>query len=205
MSIRTCAGSPGARTACLALALTLLGWAQPARASSLPRADFGSQPILGIGVGGNQSWQAGGSLSADFPLNDSLMLGASAASSLGGALNYDVRGMYRFVVGTRSTGPSIAAVVGLWGQPGLPYFQTSLGAAPFIGFAMAYPITDRFTARLDLSYAPFFDYAHASQSLVFLGGPPSSGLEVGYKVAPNLEATLGLNGRGDFLGANFQF
>lgn len=188
----------------LALALALLP-CLPAAASSLPRADIGSRPVLGIGVGGNQSLQAGGSLSLDVPVTDAIAIGGSASSTFAGGLDYDVRGMYRFILGASSTGPSISAILGLWGQPGLSGFQTGFGAAPYLGFGLAYPINEKFTVRLDLAYAPFFDYAHANETLVFLGGPPSSGVEVGYHITKNFEATLGLNGRGDLIGASYTF
>jgi hypothetical protein len=189
----------------LALATLCMPFSLPVWASSLPRVDFGTRPLIGLGFGSNQTLQAGGSLSIDVPVNESFMLGGAAASTFGGGLNYDVRGVYRFIVGAQGSGPSIAAIVGLWGQPGLASFQTTFGAAPFVGFGMAYPITDRFTARLDLAYAPFFDYASANETFVFLGGPPTSGVEVGYRLMSNLEATLGINGRGDFLGASYTF
>jgi hypothetical protein len=187
----------------LALALAMLP-AGGALASSLPRADFGDRPILGVGLGGNQSWSAGGSLAIDVPVWNGLALGGALNTSLGGSFGYDLRAAYRFVEGSQFT-PAIAAIAGAWGAPGATGFTNSLGVAPYLGFALAYPITDRFNARLDLTYAPFYRYAGAGETLVFLGGPPSSGLEVGYKVLPNLEATLGINGRGDFLGANYSF
>jgi hypothetical protein len=185
-------------------ALAAIAPTAPALASSLPRADFGDRPTVSLGLGGNQAWSAGGSLAVDLPVWDSLALGGAVGTSLAGGLNYDLRAAYRFVSAGQYT-PAVAAVVGAWGAPGQPNFTSSLGVAPYIGFALAYPINERFNIRLDLTYATFYNYAAAGETLLFLGGPPSSGLEVGYKLLPNLEATLGINGRGDFLGANYSF
>jgi hypothetical protein len=143
-------------------------------------------------------------LAVDLPVWSSLAVGGAVGTTLAGGTNFDLRAAYRFVEGSQLT-PAIAAIVGAWGAPGQAGFSSSLGVAPYVGFALAYPITDRFNARLDLTYAAFYDYSRAGETLLFLGGPPASGLEVGYKILPNLEATLGINGRGDFLGANYNF
>ncbi|MDB5096869.1 MAG: hypothetical protein JWM80_1290 [Cyanobacteria bacterium RYN_339] len=187
----------------LALALAVLP-ATEALASSLPRADFGDRPILGVGLGGNRTWSAGGSLALDMPVYPGLALGGALNTTLAGGLNYDLRGTYRFVDGSQLT-PAVAAIAGVWGAPGLAGFSSPLGVAPYLGFALAYPINDRINLRLDLTYAALYDYAKGGETLLFLGGPPSSGLEVGYKFLPNVEATLGINGRGDFVGANLSF
>lgn len=183
--------------------IAALAVAGPAAASSLPRVDFGTEPIVGLGLGVNQGLSAGGSLSLDVPVGTRWMAGASVGSSLARSITYDVRAIYRLVDGGPET-PAIGAIVGLWGAPGAPGFQFPLGVAPLVGFGLAYTINEQFDVRLNLSYSPFFNYG-SGEFLTFIGGPPLAGLEVGYQLSPGLEATLGINGRGDFLGLAYTF
>ena len=183
--------------------LSALAVAAPAAASSLPRVDFGTEPILGLGLGANQGLSVGGSLSLDVPLGTRWMAGASVGSSLARSITYDVRAVYRLVDGGPET-PAIGVIVGLWGAPGAPGFQLPGGVAPLVGFGLGYSINDQFDVRLNLSYSPFFNYG-SGEFLTFIGGPPLAGLEVGYRLAPGLEATLGINGRGDFVGLAYTF
>lgn len=176
----------------------------PAEASSLPRVDFDTSPSVGLGFGANQSLQAGGSLSIDVPVASQLLVGGAVSSSIVGSLVYDVRALYRLVEAVPGESPAIAGMVGVWGAPGAARFQLPGQFAPLIGFGLAYPINEQFDVRLNLAYSPFFTYG-ASEFLGFIGGPPGSGIEVGYQVTPNLEATLGINGRGDLLGLNMTF
>lgn len=176
----------------------------PAEASSLPRVDFGTSPTVGLGFGANQALQAGGSLSVDVPLFGDALVGGALSSTVLGTLVYDVRALYRIVDGASGEGPSIAGMIGLWGSPGATAFQLPGQFAPMIGFGMAYAINAQFDVRLNLAYSPFFRYG-ASEFLGFVGGPPGSGIEVGYQLTPAMEATLGINGRGDLLGLNMTF
>lgn len=183
----------------------VMGAAPAAWASSLPKVDFGPSASFGFGVGTNQLWQTGGSLSLDVPVTDSILIGGAAATNLDGSVNFDVRGLYRLIEGG-TEGPTIAAMIGLWGAPGGPNaanFQLPYPVAPLVGFGLAYPVMDKVDLRLNLAYSPFFTYT--GEFLTFIGGPPSSGVEVGYQLTPNMEVTLGINGRGDFLGANLTF
>lgn len=185
------------------IALGVVGAAGPAMASSLPRVDFGTSPSVGLGFGANQALQAGGSLSVDVPVGQDFLVGGALSSTITGGIVYDARALYRFVEGDNE-GPSIAAMVGIWGSPGLTRFQLPISAAPLVGFGLAYPITPQFDIRLNLAYSPFFNYG-PSEFLGFIGGPPGTGIEVGYQIMPNIEATLGINGRGDLLGLNMTF
>lgn len=184
-----------------ALALTV-GLVPQAQASSLPRVDFGDKPIFGFGVGMNQNWSTSGSVSLDVPFASTFLLGGSIATRIDGSVNYDLRGMYRFIEGGHD-GPTIAGILGVWGAPGQTGFSLPGQVAPLVGFGLAYPATDKIDLRLNLCYSPFFNYT--TEFLTFIGGPPTSGAEVGYKLTPNTEVTLGINGRGDFLGANLTF
>lgn len=183
----------------LVIAATL---APAAWASSLPKVDFGDKPTFGFGLGINQTLRTGGSLSLDVPFGDAIMLGGSVATNLDGSINYDVRGLYRLIEGS-TAGPTIAGMIGLWGAPGTPNFTLPGAVAPLIGFGLAYPATEKIDVRLNLVYSPFYNYT--TEFLTFIGGPPTSGVEVGYQLSPNMEVTLGINGRGDFLGANLTF
>lgn len=188
-------------SAVLALALTVV-LAPVAAASSLPKVDFGEKPLFGFGLGINQLLRTGGSLSLDVPFGSTMLLGGSVATNMDGSINYDVRGLYRLIEGGRE-GPTIAGMVGLWGAPGTANFQLPGSVAPLLGFGLAYPATDKIDVRLNLVYSPFFTYT--TEFLTFIGGPPTSGVEVGYQLTPTLEVTLGVNGRGDILGANMTF
>ncbi|MBU6427925.1 MAG: hypothetical protein KGR26_02850 [Cyanobacteria bacterium REEB65] len=180
-----------------ALALLLLGlWAWPARASTMPAADF--QPgtrTVGVGVG------FGGGLSVDAALTPNLLAGLStswlASPPVGG--RFDAHVLYQFVNGGK-TGLSIAGIVGLWGDTSLPG-----GPFPYLppiegGFGLAYPFTPRLVGRLNL-VVPLFK---PTRPFDIFGGP-AAGLELGYRFRPNLEGTLGLNGQGNLLGARFVF
>jgi hypothetical protein len=184
-----------------ALALTL-AVSPLARASSLPRVDFGEKPLLGVGLGANQNWATSGSLSLDVPFADTFLLGGSIATRIDGSVNFDLRGMYRFIEGGKE-GPTVAGILGVWGAPGQAGFTLPGQVAPLVGFGLAYPATDQVDLRLNLAYSPFFQYTH--EFLTFIGGPPLAGVEVSYQLTPIMEVTLGVNGRGDFLGANLAF
>ncbi|HEY9721656.1 MAG TPA: hypothetical protein V6D47_06560 [Oscillatoriaceae cyanobacterium] len=184
-----------------AIALLAAG-SRTATASTLPGVDFGTQPLVGLAIGTGLAWAPSGAVSFDLPLGESFMVGASAGTSYGTQLNFDVRGIYRLVVGNRES-PTIGVMAGLWGAPGMAGFQLPGGVAPFVGFGLSYDVTKRITARLNLAYSPFFNYNNTA--LLFMDGPPSAGVELGYKVRPNLQATLGLDGRGDLLGLSWTY
>lgn len=190
-------------TICFGVVAALAMVASPAVASSLPRVDFDDRPTVGVGFGTNQAWSPAGSVSLDIPVGDQWLVGGAVASTLAGGLNGDLRLVYRFVEGG-TAGPTIAAIAGVWGEPlGRPMglssrFSLPGGAAPLVGFGLAYPVWDRIHLRLNLIYSPFFLYG--AETLGFIGGPPGSGLEVGYELNSAIQATLGINGRGDVLG-----
>jgi hypothetical protein len=171
-------------------------------ASTLPRADFASHPLLGVGLGMSQAPALEGALSYDMPLTSQVLLGASVGYGLGSNVTYDVRALYRFIP-LSPDGPAIAGILGVWGAPGQTGFQLGGNMAPFVGVGLAYAINDRFDARVDLSYSPFYNYGN--QFLSIIGGPPIFGGEVGYKFSPTLQATLGLDGRGDIAGLSLSF
>lgn len=177
-----------------------------ALASSLPAADFGERPVLGVGLGTGLGWRPGGSLAVTWPLMDQIALGGALASTFTGGVTYDVRGVYRFVEGSRE-GPSIAGIVGLWGAAGGigpdPRFTMGVPLAPSIGFGLAYSPLDKLALRLNLAYSPFF--AYGTETLGFIGGPPSTGIEAAYVLMPGFEVTAGLNGNGDILGCSYLF
>jgi hypothetical protein len=171
-------------------------------ASSLPKVDFGTQPSVGLGINVNSAFTTGGSVSIDVPFWDVFQVGGAIATRLDGSVNYDVRAMYRFIEGGKD-GPSIAGIIGVWGAPGQSGFTLPGSVAPLVGFGLAYPAMDKLNLRLNLAYSPFFNYT--SEFLTFIGGPSVAGAEVAYELTPNTEVTLGINGRGDFVGANLHF
>jgi hypothetical protein len=182
------------------------GPAGVAAASSLPAADVGDRPKLGLGVGAGFGWRPGGSVAVDWPVTDGVAVGGALASTFTGGATFDLRGVYRFVEGSRE-GPSIAGIVGLWGATGGlgpdPRFTLGVPIAPSIGFGLAYSPLDKLALRLNLAYSPFF--AYGTETLGFIGGPPSTGIEAAYALGPGLEVTAGLNGNGDILGVSYLF
>ncbi len=195
-----------ATTFAAAIAAALVMTQTPALASSLPGADYGERPVLGVGLGAGLGWRPGGSLAVTWPVLDQLAVGGALASTFAGGVTFDVRGVYRFVEGSRE-GPAIAGIVGLWGAAGGlgpdPRFTMGVPLAPAIGFGLAYSPLDKLAIRLNLAYSPFF--AYGTEALGFIGGPPSTGVEAGYQLAPGLEVTAGLNGNGDILGFSYRF
>lgn len=183
-------------------AIALLAAGGNAAASTLPPVDFGTHPIVGLAIGTGLAWAPSGAASFDLPLGDAWLVGASAGTSYGTQLNFDARVLYRLVQGNRES-PTIGVMAGLWGAPGMPGFQLPGSVAPFVGFGLSYNLSKRFTARLNLAYSPLFNYNNSA--LLFMDGPPSAGIEVGYRVRPNLQATLGLDGRGDLVGLSWTY
>lgn len=175
-------------------------------ASSMPGADFGDRPKLGAGFGAGLGWQPGGSVALTWPVWDQLAVSGAAASTFSGGATFDLRGIYRFVEGSRE-GPAIAGIVGLWGAAGGvgpdPRFTAGVPLAPSIGFGLAYSPMDKLALRLNLAYSPFF--AYGTETLGFIGGPPSTGIEAAYELSPGFEVTAGLNGNGDILGLSYLF
>ena len=171
----------------------VLATASPAQASLLPGADFrDDRRVVGVGLG------YGGGASLDVGLGKGMLAGFSAAQLLSPpGSRIDLRLLYRFIDG-EGKGLSIAGIFGLWGDTG---FRS--GPFPFMppiegGFGIAYPLTSRLTARLNL-VVPLFTPQRAFDSF----GGPSAGLEMGYRFLPSLEGALGLNGQGNLLGIKF--
>lgn len=166
-----------------ACALALLA-AAPAQASSMPRADFGAKPYLGLGLGN------GVSLSFDAPLNRDMALGASLGTGFVTSRwsNVDVRFLYKLLHGGTQR-PFVDLLVGVQGG-GLGF---NLGGfEPIVGVGLAYAFTPQLTLRGNL--------VAGVNSRGFIG---PSGIELGYKFSPQLEGTIGGNGRGDVLGLKF--
>lgn len=174
--------------------------ALPAAASTLPRADIQRPDMRTFGLGLGHAL----SVSADVALNERLTLGASLGSGLWNdpePYRYDVRAVYGLVSGGR-TGLSIAAILGLWGGTTFrnPYNLGNL-PVPEVGFGLSYPFMD-FVARLNL-IVPY--YGQIAGPYYYMFGGPSGGLELGYRVRPYMEATLGINGQGNYLGLKLDF
>ena len=173
----------------LAAAVLALGaTALPAQASSMPKADF-DRNTLGLGLGN------GFSLSLDFPVNRELSLGGSISAPGFVSNNFDLRLLYKLLNGGRSN-LTLALLAGV--QAYGPRFGTISTYQPMVGVGLAYPFTSQLTGRLNL-VAGFGGGAFGLTSM----GP--SGIELGYRFTPNLEGTIGANGRGDFIGLKFAF
>ncbi len=181
--------------------LAILGaLALPAGASTLPRADLTSPDMryFGIGVGHALS------VSADFAVTPSWTLGASLGSGFWNdpePYRYDVRAVYAFVNGGR-TALSIAGILGIWGGTAFqnPYNLGHL-PVPEVGFGLSFPY-QAFIARLNL-IVPY--YGQVAGPYFYMFGGPAGGLEIAYRVRPYMEATLGINGQGNYLGLKLDF
>lgn len=185
----------------LATVACLGAFALPANASTLPRADITSRDMryFGLGVGHALS------VSADVALGPQWTLGASLGSGLWNdpePYRYDVRTVYSLVNGGRA-GLSIAAILGLWGGGAFqnPYNLGNL-PVPEVGFGLSYPFTRDFVGRLNL-IVPY--YGQIPGPYFYMFGGPSGGAEVGYRVRPYMEATVGVNGQGNYLGLKLDF
>lgn len=169
-----------AAMATTAIALTT---ALPAQASSMPRADFGSRPYLGLGLGN------GVSVSFDAPLNGDMALGLSGGTGVFNRVSsVDVRFLYKFLRGGVGR-PTVALLAGMQGG-GAGY--TLGGFEPMVGIGLAYGITPALTIRGNIVAGL------GSRNWI---GP--SGIELAYKFTPTLEGTIGGNGRGDVIGLKF--
>ena len=190
----------------LGAALMVAGAAAPPPAPSHPRAALGEPPPGGAGGGARRRRRPRGPRALTWPVIDQLAVGAAVASTFTGGATFDLRGVYRFVEGSRE-GPAIAGIVGLWGAAGGvgpdPRFTMGVPLAPAIGFGLAYSPLDKLAIRLNLAYSPFF--AYGTETLGFIGGPPSTGIEAAYALSPGFEVTAGLNGNGDILGLAYHF
>lgn len=144
----------------------------PALASTMPKADFGGSPTLGLGVG------YGVGVSIDAPISPLLSIGIAGHFNRFSQVYGDARLLYKLVHGGGGLTLDLLAGAGYGG-----------GIDPFIGVALAYPFTNRLTGRLNVGINPL---AYTSYS--------ASGLELGYKFSNTLEGTIGVNGLNDVLG-----
>lgn len=174
-----------------------LGLATPAWGSTLPRADLMEGGYLGLGLG------TGVSVSLAIPLASRLALEGSLASGLWGgqdAQSYDLHLSYGLVQGGRKE-LSVAGLLGLWGASRFTGFG-ALAPGLEVGFALEYPFTPQLTARLSL-LVPY--YGLTSSWLHDLFGGPAGGAEVGWRVVPWWELTLGYNGQGAIVGSKLSY
>ena len=158
----------------------VLAAAPAAGASTLPRPDFGSQPVLGAGGG-----QAIG-LAFDVPIDDRLALGAAIGSRAWVGAKAEARGLYRFWQAGREP-LTLCWVVGV--QAAGPAFSTLTEIEPVVGIAAAYPVGQGWTVRGVLA-----------AGLIGYDRLRPAGLEVAYRFHPRMEGTIGFNGNGDVAG-----
>jgi hypothetical protein len=117
----------------------------------------------------------------DFALDNRMAVGGSVGYSFDGANAYlgDMHLNFQFVEPTSQTPLSMSLVGGLWGGTSnglwLSKYSCPFYIQPEIGLAMSYMFDSRFTGRIDLVYGP------------------SLGIELGYKIMPNLEAVFAVS------------
>lgn len=178
----------------LSVSLLLTG---PVQASTLPKAEVDHSAFV---------FALGPSIALDFKLAPQVSLGGSLGlpflvEGFNNGVNsrYDVRVMYRFL---QQSGFSLSGIFGVWGNANFSNTQLSRWVGLELGLGLAYKFTPQLTGRLNLVGGynffggrgfNFYDYY-----------PPASGFELGYKLNPNLEGTLGYNGQGDILGLRWK-
>jgi hypothetical protein len=156
------------------MAATLFA-SSPVLASTMPKADFGGSPTLGLGVG------YGVGVSIDAPVSPQLSLGIAGHFNQFRNVYGDARLLYKLLHGGGGLTLDLLAGAG---------YGIGFGSLdPFVGVALAYPFTSRLTGRLNIGINPL---AYTSYS--------ASGIELGYKFSNTLEGTIGANGLNDFLG-----
>ncbi|MBC7542322.1 MAG: hypothetical protein H7338_06290 [Candidatus Sericytochromatia bacterium] len=188
-------------TRTLAAVSAVLICAGTATATTMPKADIQQgRNYFGIGLGGP-------SLSLDFGLTNKFSLGASASLNYlwryAGGRNavtgyqwyvprFDIRGLYQFIEGG-SNGLSVAGIFGIVGDPSQAFGSGDWG--PELGIGLSYPFTPTITGRANLvaGYGGRFFAA------------PASGLELAFKLQPNMELAIAANGNGDLLGLRIGF
>ncbi|MDB5096896.1 MAG: hypothetical protein JWM80_1317 [Cyanobacteria bacterium RYN_339] len=166
-----------ARNLLFALVTVLL--ATPAAASTMPKADFGGSPVLGLGLG------YGVGVSIDAPVAPQLSLGVAAHFAYFNTVHGDVRLLYKLLHGGGGLTLDLLGGVGYGGLLSGGGYNPS----PFVGVALAYPFTHQLTGRLNVGINPLSP-----------AGTTASGIELGYKFSNTLEGTIGANGLGDVLG-----
>lgn len=162
----------------LAAAAALLAFAPiSAEASTMPKADFGLAPTVGVGLGN------GLGVSIDAPMGSNLAIGASAHLAYFNAVGLEGRLMYKLARADKLQIDLLAGVNAL-GIGGV-----TLAPGIFAGVGLAYPFTNKFTGRLNVAVNVLSPYSYND-----------SGLELGYKFTNTLEGTIGGYGYGEFLG-----
>lgn len=150
-----------------------------AQASTMPKADFGRQPIVGLGLG------YGAGISLDVPVSSQLTLGGGLGVAHFLGTDANLRLMYKLAHADR-LGIDLLAGAEFYA----PFYSLSAyNIDPFIGVGLAYPLTSRLTLRGNIGVA-----------VLHYGTLDADGIELGYKFSPTLEGTIGANGRGDIIG-----
>ncbi len=166
----------------------------PARASSLPQADFQG---LHFGLG------SGPSASLEVALSPQLGLGGAIASPLLfgglGVARYEGHLSYRLL---SSQAVDVAVIAGAFGDLNLSQ-RADLSLSPFgleLGLGIAWHVSKLLSVRVNI--VPALPFSQAASLGLF---PPAGGVEVGYHPIPALEVTVGFNGNGDLFGFNYRF
>ena len=91
--------------------------APAAMASTLPHADFGDRPTIGLGLGPNAYGIIQSGVSAEASLGPNSRIGISAGAATTGTVLYEARGLYRLVEPS-GVAPAVVAIGGGWGGAG---------------------------------------------------------------------------------------
>ncbi|MEB3284198.1 MAG: hypothetical protein VKN33_02805 [Candidatus Sericytochromatia bacterium] len=164
-----------------ALAFNVMAPLSAAHASTLPRADFGTESVLGLGGG-----QSVG-LSVDTPLNTHWAMGLALGLRAFVGARAEFRAMYRLEDSVLRAPYQLAGLVGA--QAKGPSFDKLEQIAPLIGIVGAFQPFPNWLLRATIAGAYPSDEIWRA-----------SGLEIAYRYNSRLELTVGYNGRGDVLG-----
>lgn len=168
----------------------------PALGSTMPGADrLNSGLSLGSGPAAGGQWK--------LPWGDRCQLGASGAAPFFffqdfGTLRYGAYGLCQLL---NQDGFYMAGVAGLYGDVYLPDNNRYSPLGLQLGAAFAYQLNAALTLRLNL--VPGVSLRLPPTGWVVF--PPAGGAEIGWKLNPNFELSLGYNGNGDILGLNWIF
>lgn len=177
-------------------ALAVWSLALPAAASTLPAIDH-TGTTLALGSGGTQ----GAGMAVDFAVAPRWRLGLEAGSHVFTHLYayMGIRGSY--LLSDPGDRLKTAVTGGVWGTAtgpvirpdGTTYTETRVDRYS-LGLSWAYAFTPEWVGRLDMpNLSDFFWFNAMPWNLLLPFYGQDTGVELGYRISPNLEVTVGFN------------
>ena len=172
------------------IALLLIGLSSAAPSLAFSGGDTSERLRAGVG--------SGPSLSGETPLFNSLSLGAGLSSPFifKGGLSYLQYSVFINYPLYKLKGFYISGILGVYGAYNFSAPETSSFAALQGGAAFAYDLNSELTVRVNI--VPGMALHLPPNGWTFLS--PVGGAAVIWRLQPNAELSVGLNGMGDILG-----